>query len=240
MPAPEVRSPASATTPLSTSRPASAARPVLGTTPIPITTMSAGTAAPEEVITSSTRPPAPRSSLTDSPNRNCTPCSRWRSANISPSSVPIARFSAVGSGSTTVTSHPASRAAAVVSRPIQPAPTVTTRPPSRKAPASRSESPTVRRYSTPSRSAPGMVSRRRAGGQQEPGIPDALPGRGGGRPAGRVHRGDRHAEPQVHAVLGVPALLVHVDHGLVFLAEQVALGQRGPLVGPLGLAAEQD
>ena len=160
MPGPEVRSAASATTPLAISRPASAARPVLGTAPIPTTTMSAGSAAPDEVITSPTRPPGPRSSLTDSPNRNCTPCSRCRSANISPSSEPSARYSAVGSGSTTVTSQPASRAAAVISRPIQPAPTVTTRPPPRKAAASRSESPTVRRYSTPSRSAPGMFSRR--------------------------------------------------------------------------------
>ena len=81
---------------------------------------------------------------------------------------------------------------------------------------------------------------RRAGGQQQPVVSDALPVRGGDRPAGRIHRGDRHAEPQVHVVPGVPALLVHVDHGLVFLAKQVALGQRGPLIGPLGLGAEHD
>ena len=39
---------------------------------------------------------------------------------------------------------------------------------------------------------------------------------------------------------GVPVLVVHVQGGLVRLAEQVALGQRRPLVGPLGLRAEQD
>ncbi len=59
-----------------------------------------------------------------------------------------------------VTSQPYSRAAAAVSSPIQPAPAITTWPPAASAAASRSESLTERRYSTPSRSAPGTLRRR--------------------------------------------------------------------------------
>src|SRR5207302_3613774 len=42
-----------------------------------------------------------------------------------------------------------------------------------------------------------------------------------------------------HVVLGVPAFLVDVDGRFVVLAEQVALGQRRPLVGPLPLLPQQ-
>ena len=47
---------------------------------------------------------------------------------------------------------------AAVSSPIQPAPATTTEPPPRSAAPRRSQSSTVRRYRTPSRSAPGTLS----------------------------------------------------------------------------------
>ena len=74
-----------------------------------------------------TRPSSPRNSRALSPKRNTTPCSRCRSANSWPSSGPTCRYSGVVSGSSTVTAHPFSRAAAATSRPIQPPPTMTTR-----------------------------------------------------------------------------------------------------------------
>ncbi len=62
------------------------------------------------------------------------------------------------SASTTVTSAPYSRAAAVTSSPIQPAPTTTTRPPRCSAALSASASGSVRRVRT--RSPPGTFSGR--------------------------------------------------------------------------------
>ena len=59
-----------------------------------------------------------------------------------------------------VTSTPAIRAAAATSSPIQPAPMMSTRDAAAKVSRIRSLSPTRRRYSTPSASAPGSGSRR--------------------------------------------------------------------------------
>src|SRR5262249_51905255 len=120
----ELRSPASTMTPLPTSRPASVARPVDGIAPMPTTTWSAGSTAPEEVTAALTFPPEPWNAVTDSLVRNTTPCSLCRLVNTSPSSGPSCRYSATGSGSTRVTSQPASLAAAVTSSPIHPPPTV--------------------------------------------------------------------------------------------------------------------
>ena len=129
-------------------RPASA-RATLGAAPMATTTTSAGSSAPSEVSTAVTRPSWPRSSRALSPSRNSTPCARCRSANRWPSSGPTCRCSGVGSGSSTVTVQPFSRAAAATSRPIQPPPTMTTRVSSpgigASAVASASESAAVRR-----------------------------------------------------------------------------------------------
>src|SRR5262249_33196287 len=124
------------------------------------TTWSAGRRWPEEVTTPVTLPPEPYISVTDSLNRNTTPCSLCRSANIPPSSGPSCRFSATGSGSTTVTSQPACLAAAVTSSPIHPPPTVTTWPPPLSTAFGRSLPPPGRGYTTRSGSAPGALGGR--------------------------------------------------------------------------------
>src|SRR3954469_13135332 len=72
---------------------------------------------------------------------------------------------------------PNERADAPTSAPIHPAPTITAEPPCSSRRRSASESSTVRRYSTPSSSWPGMGSRRGSG-------PVAGGGSRGGRGAG--------------------------------------------------------
>ena len=62
-------------------------------------------------------------------------------------------------GSTSATSIPRWRAEAATSQPIHPAPTTTSRPPASSTPRSASESSSVRRTWTPSRSAPGIGGR---------------------------------------------------------------------------------
>ena len=136
----EVRSASSVSTPLPVSSPARAARSSLGAAPMPTTRTSAGISAPPDVMTM-----PGRNSTAFSPNRNSTPWARCRPAKTAPSSGPSWSVSAPDCGSSTVTAHSAVRAAAVVSRPIQPAPATTTRVPGWNAERSRSESAIVRR-----------------------------------------------------------------------------------------------
>ncbi len=79
---------------------------------------------------------------------------------MAPTSYPRARSSGTREGSTIATSQPSSRAEAATSQPIHPAPITTILAPDRIRAAMASESATVRRYSTPSRSAPGTDRRR--------------------------------------------------------------------------------
>ena len=111
------------------------ARPSLGEasrglTPTPATTRSA---------------PRRSSAVTGAPSRRSTPCSRCRSAKTCATVGPSTRSSGRSAVSNTVTSQPASRAAAATSSPIQPAPTTAIRPPAPKASLSRSLSSIVRR-----------------------------------------------------------------------------------------------
>jgi hypothetical protein len=83
------------------------------------------------------------------------------------------------------------------------------------------------------------AARGRAGGQQQPVVGHGPAVGQGHLPGAWVQRGRPHAEPQVHAVVGVPGLLVHVDGRPVLLAEQVSLGQRRAFVGALVLLPQQ-
>ena len=79
-----------------------------------------------------------------------------------------------------------------------------------------------------------------AGGQEQLVVAQPVPV-GGDEPVGvPVDRGDRGVDPQVDPVVGVPLGRVHEDRVAVGAALQVGLGQRWPLVGPVGLGAEQD
>ena len=69
--------------------------------------------------------------------------SKGRATKVTPA---VAAAALAALGSNTVTSHPAARAAAAASSPIQPAPTTAIRPPFAKAALSRSLSSMVRRY----------------------------------------------------------------------------------------------
>ncbi len=60
------------------------------------------------------------------------------------------------------------------------------------------------------------------------------------RPGLQVDGGGGGTGTQVYVVLGVPAVLVHEHRVAPRAAGEIALGQRGPLVGPLGLFADQD
>ncbi|CAM5725115.1 hypothetical protein SFUMM280S_07567 [Streptomyces fumanus] len=59
-------------------------------------------------------------------------------------------------------------------------------------------------------------------------------------PGGAVDGDDGLAEVEFHVVAGVPGGLVHEDAVAALLAEQEALGQRGPLVGVVALVTDQD
>ena len=141
----EDRSRASTTMPLPTSRPAASASWVFGVIPTPTMTASAATWLPSASRTPSARPPDPVISATWTPKRRSTPCSRCRSAKTWATSRPSTRSSGSSAASRTVTSTPAARAAAAVSRPIQPAPITATRDAVWKAALIRSLSPTRRR-----------------------------------------------------------------------------------------------
>jgi hypothetical protein len=57
--------------------------------------------------------------------------------------------------------------------------------------------------------------------------------------ASRVDRGHPGAHPQLDPLVGVPRLVVREGLVTLVLAEQVALGQRRPLVGQLRFLADQ-
>ena len=84
----------------------------------------------------------------------------------------------------------------------------------------------------------GELPGRGAGGDRElvVGEPAAVEG---DRAGGAVDRGNRSAQPQVDVVLGVPGAGVDEDRVAFVLAQQVALGQRGALVRALRLVAEE-
>ena len=154
------RNAASTTTPLLTGRPAASASWVFGAIPTPTMTASAWMWLPSPSRTPLARPPAVVISLTCTPNRKSTPCSRCRPAKTRATSAPSTRSSGSSAASRMVTSTPAARAAAAVSRPIQPAPITATREAALKVAMSRSLSSTRRRYSTSPASAPGTGGRR--------------------------------------------------------------------------------
>ena len=132
-----------------------------------------------------------------------------------------------------------SRAAAVTSRPIQPPPMTTTEPPS---PKRLLEPLAVLDGAQVGHRGAGVVggrevARGRPGRQQQP-VVGLLAVAGVHGVRREVDRGDGGAQPQVDVVLVVPVGVVH-EGGLELVgAEQVALGQRGPLVGQVVLVAE--
>ena len=143
---------ASTTTPLLVARPAASASWVFGVIPTPTMTASASTRLPSASRTpaaglplSAARPPLSVISLTCTPNRRSTPCSRCRPANTWATSGPSTRGSGSAAASRIVTSTPAARAAAAISRPIQPAPITAIRDAVWKVALIRSLSATRRR-----------------------------------------------------------------------------------------------
>jgi hypothetical protein len=67
-----------------------------------------------------------------------------------------------------------------------------------------------------------------------------VPGAGHELVGATVDLGDHGVDAEVDPVFGVPPLRVH-EHGVApGAALQVPLGERGPLVGPARLGAEQD
>ena len=132
-------------------------------------------------------------------------------------------------GSTSTTSAPICRAEAATSEPIQPAPITATRSAGADGVASRSASARVRRWWTPSRSAPGTSRRRGAapvasssGVVADPlaAVEDDLRA-----PSGRCAV-DRAAGAQLDVVLGVEALVVDAPVALG-VAAQDALDSGG-------------
>ena len=131
---------------------------------MPTTTTSAGSTVPDEVSTDPTWPAAsPWNSAAVSPKRNSTPCASC-SAGEDAAELRAERAvaAASGCGSTTVTGQPAMLAAAAVSRPIQPEPTITTRPSGVNAARSASDSGSFRRLQDAVEASPGMSSCRGA------------------------------------------------------------------------------
>jgi hypothetical protein len=57
--------------------------------------------------------------------------------------------------------------------------------------------------------------------------------------APRRDRRQRGTEDAEATVLAVPALVVDVELGLVVVSREVTLGQRGSIVGPFGLGADE-
>ena len=174
--------------------------------------------------------------------RRSTPFSRCRSANIAASSGPSGASSGSGSRTSTLTVQPAARAAAATSRPIHPPPTTTTRRPAVRSARRRSLSWSVRRWTTPSRPAPG-TSRRRG---SEPvartrwSQPVRVPESSTTSRAAEVDLPDGRPQPEVDVVGAVPVGRVHERVVALVAALQVALRQRRPLVRPLRLGPQQD
>jgi hypothetical protein len=79
----------------------------------------------------------------------------------------------------------------------------------------------------------------RPGGQQQLVVAQRLVPVEGHRVAGQVEVGGPDPEQQLHVVLRVPLGVVHERLVARVGTEQVSLGQRRPLVGPLGLLPDQ-
>lgn len=84
------------------------------------------------------------------------------------------------------------------------------------------------------------TARRRAGGEQQLGVRDASTTLQFDQCRARVDGAHGRAEQQVDVVVGVPVLGVDVDRLAVLLAQQIALGQRGPDVGPLPFVTDDE
>jgi hypothetical protein len=85
-----------------------------------------------------------------------------------------------------------------------------------------------------------QAARRRAGGEQQPLVAEALSGRELELAPGRVDGADPCRGVQLDVVGGVEGGVVDVERVPVGFGAQVRLGQRRAVVGPLGLLAEQD
>ena len=88
---------------------------------------------------------------------NVTPWSSWIAWNTAPTSGPRIRSNGRPNTSTTSTGAPIDRSEAATSIPMNPAPTIATRPPAAAASRMRSQSSMVRSWKMPSRSLPGSV-----------------------------------------------------------------------------------
>ena len=106
--------------------------------PAPTMTASAATYEASDRRTPVTRPSSPVISAICTPHRRSTPCRRCSSAKIPATRSPSTRCRGSSAISSTVTSIPAARAAAAVSSPIQPPPTIAIRRAVRKVARSRS------------------------------------------------------------------------------------------------------
>ena len=158
-----------------------------------------------------------------------------------PTSGPRTRSNGWAAGSTTTTSHPASRAAAATSSPIHPAPSTAIRRPARRArlePSAVLDRAQVVRPGRRCRRPIGSRRGGRAGGEQQPVVGQVL-GIGADRVRVGVER--RAGEPSRSSTSwsSVPARVVDERLLELLVAQEVALGQRRPLVGQVGLGGEQ-
>ena len=163
-----------------------------------------------------------------------------RSANTCATSGPSTATSGSSAFSRIVTATSASRAAAAISSPIQPAPMITRCRVRCSCSAITSESSMVRSMSTPARSDPGSGSRRgRAPVASRMASAPTSRAVGERHPARiRVECGGRGPELHVHRVLRVPGRRMDEHAVALRLALQVVLGQRRSLVRQVRLRAD--